>query len=520
MIVMKRPAAKIGSHRVGVFLATIGFFPSPRASRSKGMCVRNGGSVETTRPRCAGAASLAFMSGVARVFFTPKLLSLLLPLLGLFGCSSSQAPKAAAPAKPLFTPPPGVLTNAPVPKPATSGGPIMLGIDVLEADGFNVVKGKRLGLLTHPAGVNRRGVSTIEVLRKAPGVKLVALFGVEHGVNNEFPAGKNYNSYLDPRTGLQVFSLYDGKSRKPTKAQLKGLDAVVVDLQDIGTRSYTFISAMKLAAEACFENGVELIILDRPNPLGGLKADGPPLDAALSVNNYVGAFRVPYVHGLTMGELARMAHEAPGVLAIPDAVRQKGQLTVVPMRGWSRAMRWTETGLTWVPTSPKMQDFSAVMGYPMTGLGCEPPSGFRHGVGDQYAFRGLSHMTAKIDVYEKELRALQLPGIQFRRVSAPNARTGQPAIGLFVEITDWAEWHPAELNFWLLKLACKLEGKNPFTPAKLNEKTIFVRLMGSAAFANDLVAKGAQVDIDAWLRTWRAQAKVYQEQSKKYWLYR
>jgi hypothetical protein len=111
-------------------------------------------------------------------------------------------------------------------------------------------------------------------------------------------------------------------------------------------------------------------------------------------------------------------------------------------------------------------------------------------------------------------------GIQFRRVSAPNARTGQPAIGLFVEITDWAEWHPAELNFWLLKLACKLEGKNPFTPAKLNEKTIFVRLMGSAAFANDLVAKGAQVDIDAWLRTWRAQAKVYQEQSKKYWLYR
>jgi uncharacterized protein YbbC (DUF1343 family) len=396
----------------------------------------------------------------------------------------------------------------------------MLGIDVLEAGGFAAVKGKRLGLLTHPAGVNRRGVRTIEVLRKAPGVKLVALFGVEHGVNNEFPAGKNYNSYVEPKTGLQVYSLYDGKSRKPTKAQLQGLDAVVVDLQDIGTRSYTFISAMKLAAEACFENGKELIILDRPNPLGGLKVDGPPLDPALSVNNYVGAFRIPYVHGLTMGELARMAHDAPGVLAIPDEVRKKGQLTVVPMRGWKRAMRWTETGLTWVPTSPKMQDFATVMGYPMTGLGCEPPSGFRHGVGSQYAFRGLSHLTAKIDVYEKELRARALPGIQFRRVSAPNARTGQPAIGLFVEITDWDDWRPAELNFWLLKLTCKLEGKNPFTADKMNDKTIFLRLMGSTGFANDLVAKGANVDVEAWLRSWRAQGKIYQEQSKRYWLYR
>lgn len=454
------------------------------------------------------------MPGVAPVPSALKLLALVLPLVGLFGCSATPPPRAAA--KPAAAPAPATAT----PRATAATGPIMLGIDVLEADGFTVVKGKRLGLLTHPAGVNRRGVSTVEVLRKAPGVKLVALFGVEHGINNEFPAGKNYANYVDPRTGLQVFSLYDGKSRKPTKAQLQGLDALVVDLQDIGTRSYTFISAMKLAAEACFEHGVELIVLDRPNPLGGLKVDGPPMDAVIAVNNYVGAFRVPYVHGLTMAELARMAHEAPGVLAIPDAVRQKGRLTVVPMRGWTRSMRWTETGLTWVPTSPRMQDFSAVIGYPMTGLGCEAPSGFRHGVGDQYAFRGLSHTSAKIDLLEKELRALRLPGIQFRRVSAPNARTGQPAIGLFVEVTDWDEWRPTELNFWLLKLTCKLEGRNPFTAAKVNDKTIFVRLMGSSAFAQDLVAKGARVDIDAWLSTWRAQAKAYQEQSRRYWLYR
>ncbi|MBL9201839.1 MAG: DUF1343 domain-containing protein [Opitutaceae bacterium] len=396
----------------------------------------------------------------------------------------------------------------------------MLGIDVLESEGFAAVRGKRLGLLTHPAGVNRRGVSTIDVLRGAPGVKLVALFGVEHGINNEFPAGKNYNNYTDAKTGLPVRSLYDGKSRKPTKDQLKDLDALVVDLQDIGTRSYTFISAMKLAAEACFENDKELIVLDRPNPLGGLKADGPPLDAHLSVNNYVGAFRIPYVHGLTMGELARLARESHGVLSTPDQIRNRGRLTVVPMRGWTRAMNWGDTGLKWVPTSPLIRDFSAVMGYPMTGLGCEPPSGFRHGVGDQFPFRGLSHTSAKLDVYERELRALKLPGIEFRRVTAPNPRTGQPGVGLHVEITDWEKWRPAELNFWLLKLTCKLEGRNPFTASRVNDRVIFVKLLGSSEFAKELVAKGERIDVDAWLRIWRTQAQAWQEQAKKFWLYR
>jgi uncharacterized protein YbbC (DUF1343 family) len=155
----------------------------------------------------------------------------------------------------------------------------------------------------------------------------------------------------------------------------------------------------------------------------------------------------------------------------------------------------------------------------MVGLGCEPPSGFRHGVGDQHYFRGLSHVTAKLDLVEKELRALNVPGIQFRRISVPNAKTGKPATGLYIEITDWDEWHPAELNFWLLKLTCKLEPKNPFATAKLDNKSLFVRLVGSTAFVNDLIAKGKNIDVEAWLHTWREQAKVYQEQSKKYWLY-
>ncbi|MEO5959268.1 MAG: DUF1343 domain-containing protein, partial [Opitutaceae bacterium] len=383
--------------------------------------------------------------------------------------------------------------------------PVMLGIDTLEADGFAVVKGKRLGLLSHLAGVNRRGERTVDVLRRAPGVHLVALYGPEHGFNGDAPAEFKVPDSVDRRTGLPVFSVY-GQYRKPTKAMLKGIQAMVVDLQDIGTRSYTFISAMKWTMEACFENGIEMIVLDRPNPLGGLKADGPPLDAQWAVNNYVGAFRVPYVHGLTIAELARMAKEAPNVLAVPEAVRARGRLTIVPMRGWTRSMRWSDTGLTWIPTSGMISDFASVQGYPMVGLGTyfDPRPkvnfdiGFRHGVGTAYPFRGLSHKTVKLEVIEKELLSFHLDGVRFRRVSGP-PRDGKPTVGLYTEIFDYDEWRPTELNFHLMKLACKLEAKNPFAPAPGRDFSGFLRHVGSAAFLADLASKGARIDIDAWL---------------------
>jgi uncharacterized protein YbbC (DUF1343 family) len=404
----------------------------------------------------------------------------------------------------------------------------MLGIDVLEADGFAALKGKRVGLLTHPAGVNRHGESTIEVLRRAPGVKLVALYGPEHGIHGDAPAAAKVGNTVDPRTGLPVISLYP--ARRPNKAMLKDIDAMVIDLQDIGTRSYTFAAAMKWTMEGCFENGVEVIVLDRPNPLGGLKVDGPLLDAQWAKDNYVGAFRVPYVHGLTIGELARMAKDAPGVLAVSEVVRAKGKLTVIPMRGWNRAMRWPETGLTFVPTSGLIQDFEAVQGYAMTGLGSYADLspkvnfdiGFRTGVGSSYPFRGLSFKNVKTEQLEKDLAAIgpELHGLRFQRVSAPNTKTGQNGTGIFVHITDYDDWRPCELSFWMMKIACGYSKQNPFAPAKGRDFSGFMRHLGSQAFFNDIAAKGKNVDIAAWLRTWREQDKIYQEQSKKYWLYR
>jgi uncharacterized protein YbbC (DUF1343 family) len=462
------------------------------------------------------------MSGAFRPLPLTCLVAAALGLAAMIGCSgpstAKKTPPEATPTAPNAPSAPSAQTEA------EKNAKVMLGIDVLEADGFAQLKGKKVGLLTHPAGVNRRGESTVDVLRRAAGVQLVALFGPEHGIYGDAAAAVNIANTTDKRTGLPVFSLY-GPTKRPTKAMLKGIDALVIDLQDIGTRSYTFVSAMRWAMEGCFENGVEVIVLDRPNPLGGLKVDGPPLDEKWAKENYVGAFRVPYVHGLTIGELARMAKEAPGVMAVTDAVRAKGKLTVVPMRGWTRAMRWPETGLTWVKTSGLIQDWMAVQGYPMTGLGTyfDPKTkveiGFFHGVGTHYPFRGLSHRSVKLDTVEKDLRALNLPGIQFIRVSAPD-RNGRPAIGLFITINDYDEWRPVELNFYLMRLACKYAPANPFAPAAGRDFSGFLRHMGSQAFLNDLAAKGAKVDVEGWIRTWREQAKVYQEQSKRYWLYR
>lgn len=459
------------------------------------------------------------MFGLFRRFLVENSLAYAAIALGLLGCSASRPPRPTSlpAATPIAVAP--VKAPAAAPAPATAY-PVMLGIDVLEADNFAPVKGKRLGLLTHVAGVNRRGERTIDVLRRAPGVQLVALYGPEHGVNGDAPAEALVTDSTDRRTGLPAFSVY-GRFRKPTKSQLKGINAMVIDLQDIGCRSYTYISAMRYTMEACFENNVEVIVLDRPNPLGGLKVDGPLLDAKFS--SYVGAFRVPYVHGLTIGELARMAKDAPGVLAVSEAVRARGKLTVVPMRGWRRSMRWPETGLTWVPTSPMIQDFSACVGYAMVGLGTysDPKArfdiGFRHGVGDQYAFRGILHRSVRSEIIERELRALKLPGLSYRRVSAP-MRDGKPGTGVFIEVSDWDDWNPTELSFHLMVLACKLEKRNPFNVSDASASG-FLRHMGSEAFLRALQRDGAKTNVAAFLADWRARVQVYRAQSAKYRLY-
>jgi uncharacterized protein YbbC (DUF1343 family) len=388
----------------------------------------------------------------------------------------------------------------------------MPGIDVLEQDGFAAVKGKRIGLLTHPAGVNRWGESTINVLRHAQGVKLVALFAPEHGLYGTEEAGKSLPGTIDRHSGLPVYSIY-GHTRKPTPEMLKGIDAMVIDLQDIGVRSYTFSSAMRYTMEACFQCNVEVVVLDRPNPLGGLTVGGPPMDADLM--SYVGAFQVPYVHGLTIGELARMAAATPGALVIPESVRRSGRLTIVPMRGWRRSMRWPDTGLPFVPTSPFVQDFDSVVGYAMTGLGCEI-GGFTHGNSHLHPFIAYKGRTS--EQLLRDLETLRLPGLAFTKSTTPDA-ANKPASGVSITVTDWSAWQPTDLSFQMMRLACKWSPRNPFATAPAEKIELFNKLVGSQAWWNALSRDGARVDVQGFLANWRRRAEVYQSEVRRYWLY-
>ncbi len=231
------------------------------------------------------------------------------------------------------------------------------GIDVMRDDKFAMLAGKRVGVVSNPASVDSNLTSTVDLFKKAKGFKLVALFGPEHGIYGDQYAGDKIDDLKDPDTGLPIYSLY-GKTRKPTTQMIKPLDVLVLDLQDIGSRSYTYISTMHNAMEACAEHGVELIILDRPNPLGGHRIEGAMLEKGNE--SFVGLIPVPYVHGMTMGELAQFVRAK----FFPNY----DMLHIVKMQGWTREMLWSDTGREWIPTSPHIPTAKACAGYAATGI--------------------------------------------------------------------------------------------------------------------------------------------------------
>jgi uncharacterized protein YbbC (DUF1343 family) len=388
-----------------------------------------------------------------------------------------------------------------------------LGIDVLAEDGFSILKGKRVGLLTHPAGVNGKGHSTIQVLREALGPGLVALFGPEHGIYGDEKANVPVDDRIDPGTGLPVFSLY-GKFRRPTPAMLARLDTMVIDLQDIGSRSYTYVSCMRYVLEELFKAGKTAVILDRPNPLGGLKTDGPPLDP--SWESYVGAFPVPYVHGLTIGELATMARNEPGVMKIPDNVRRRGRLQVVRMKGWERSMMWPETGLKWIPTSPAIPDLSAVLGYPMTGLGAQL-GGFRHGYGTRLPFRLLQYAGRSPENIAQSLSRRSIPGLQFPVI--PFQEKGQARRATFVKVSNWRQLRPTELSLHMMVLACQWSRENPFSAATESAQGLFTKHVGDPAVIEALKRHGARMPMQDFLRRWAAYNAQYRKAAQRWHLY-
>ena len=277
---------------------------------------------------------------------------------------------------------------------------IKLGIDVLLEKKFNLIKGKRVGLITNPSGVNCQLKSTVDLLYKHPDVRLAALFAPEHGIRGSIPAGQSASTYIDSITGLKVYSLY-GNTKKPTKEMLAGIDMLVFDIQDVGSRTYTYIYTMAYAMEAAKEAGIPFIVLDRPNPICGTLVDGNVLRPEFK--SFIGLYPIAYVHGMTVGELAFLFNREFGIGA---------QLQVIPMDGWKRTMTFAETGLSWVPTSPHIPTPETALYYATTGFIGEL-STLSVGVGYTLPFKVVGAPWINGQKLAEELNKRNLPGITF-----------------------------------------------------------------------------------------------------------
>ncbi len=320
---------------------------------------------------------------------------------------------------------------------------VEVGLERLEADGAKALRGKRVGLVVHAASVTADGRHAIDVLR-ALEVRVVRLFAPEHGLRSRAAAGESVDSGIDAGSGLPVVSLY-GAQTQPAPQELRDLDALVFDLQDAGVRFYTYASTMLLCLEAAAEAGVEFVVLDRPNPLGGDAMAGPASDPrdqlpASLVNRAPG----PLVHGLTLGEMARHVNaRAP----------RKARLTVVAMRGWQRGMRWTDTGRPFVAPSPNLRSPEAMLAYP--GVCLLEASNASEGRGSEAPFLLLGAPWLKAE----RLETVRAPGFalepaHFTPVASPAAPNpkwlGQQCLGARVRVVDAGAARPYELGLRLL----------------------------------------------------------------------
>ena len=388
---------------------------------------------------------------------------------------------------------------------------VKTGIEVLREKKFDILAGKRVGLITNPTGVDSQLRTTIDILNESGVVRLVALFGPEHGVRGEYAAGDKVESMIDERTNVHAYSLY-GSSRKPTTEMLKDVDVLVYDIQDIGARSYTYISTMGLAMEAAAEHDIEFVVLDRPNPLGGLKIEGNILDTAFA--SFVGQFPIPYVYGMTCGELARMLNEER---MLTGDVQCK--LTVVSMEGWRRSMRFEQTGLPWVPTSPHIPEAESPQYYVSTGIMGELGV-LSEGVGYTLPFHMCAAPWIDPEKFAESLNARAIDGVLFRPVTFKpfyGKYQNQVLKGVQIHIVDYEKVNLMSLQFILLQVHADLyPEKNPFAMAE-QRLTMFDKVCGSDSVRKGFAKQMRYDDIESFLYR---DVETFREQSTKYYLYK
>ena len=385
---------------------------------------------------------------------------------------------------------------------------VKTGIEVLKETNFKALQGKRVGLITNPTGVDNNLKSTIDILHEARNVQLVALYGPEHGVRGDVHAGDKIEDFKDPNTGVPVFSLY-GATRKPTKEMLESVDVLVYDIQDIGCRSYTYISTMYLAMQAAAENNIEFVVLDRPNPLGGLKVEGNLVEDGFF--SFVSQLKIPYVYGLTCGELANMINS--------EMMEKPCKLTVVKMKKWRRKMNFEATGLPWVPTSPHIPFAHSAYFYPVSGILGE--LGYMSiGVGYTLPFEMFAAEWIKAEEFANALNAKRLPGITFRPIHLKpyySVGQGKNYQGVQIHLTDFAKARLSDIQFHVMEVAAQLYPEHKvFDHAPKNRFDMFDKVSGSDYIRTEFSKNHRFADIQAY---WMKDEEAFKRASKKYYLY-
>jgi uncharacterized protein YbbC (DUF1343 family) len=382
-----------------------------------------------------------------------------------------------------------------------------LGIEVLLKEKKYLIKGKRVGLITNPTGVDQGLNSVVDLLYKDPDVQLVALYGPEHGVRGSAQAGEYVPFYIDEKTGLPVYSLY-GPTKKPTSEMLKGVDVLLFDIQDVGTRFYTYIYTMAYAMEAAKENNIPFIVLDRPNPLGGTKVEGPVLDPKYS--SFVGMYPIPLRHGMTVGELALLFNKEFGIGA---------DVTVVKMKGWKRSMYYDDTGLQWVLPSPNMPTLDTALVYP--GAALFEGTNVSEGRGTTKPFELIGAPFIDSIKLAEKLNALHLPGVIFRPASFTptfSKYSGKLTHGVQIHVTDRDAFKPVETGLAIVKTIHDLY-PDQFAFSSENSQGIsyFDQLIGNG-WVRQAIEEG--MTVKEMKEKWEADLQKFKNIRSQYLLYK
>ena len=392
---------------------------------------------------------------------------------------------------------------------------VLTGIEVLERGGFEELQGKRVGLVTNPSGVDRRLRSTIDIFFEAPQVNLVALYGPEHGVRGDAYAGDHVAGGVDPKTGLPVYSLY-GSTREPTPEMLKGVDVMVYDIQDVGTRCYTFISTLGLVMRACAKADIEVLVLDRPNPLGGTKIEGPCVEDGFY--SFVSEFHIPFVYGLTVGELAGLINEE-GLNRGQKGDQEplKCRLNVIPMRGWHRWMLFSDTGLPWILPSPNIPSVQSALHYAASGI-CGEFGHLNTGVGYTIPFETFAAEWIDADALKARLDSYNIPGTAFRTIHykpIAGSLSGKLLHGVQFFFTNYRKAPVTLIQFYVMQAVNELYPDHSPYPMK---KTRMLDIICGTDYVRTTFGKRMKVAdiVDYWTKD----TEDFRSLSEQYYLYR